>query len=115
MVFICGPVVVSPSAKIIHFQTILPSNIKNVAAEWLKTKNDITRVLKDTEKGISMLSKNSIFETLEIQQTGEIEGEYQLSLTSSQFSSKSNKINLFVDGEYCMMMTLKHFICSQLE
>lgn len=108
MVFISGPVVVSSSAKII-LQTILSFNINNVHVEWLKTKNNITRKVDGkNDDGITIINAqfcHHTFLTLEIKNANGYEGEYQLSLEGPHVTLKSNKINVFIDGKYHLMLS----------
>lgn len=108
MVFISGPVVVSSSAKI-QLQTILSFNINNVQVEWLKTKNTITRKVDEkNDNRITIINTHichNISQTLEIKNASGYEGEYQLSLECSHVTLKSNKINVFIDGKYHLMLS----------
>lgn len=77
MVFISGPVVVSSSAKI-RLQTILSTNINNVQLEWLKTKHNITKKIDGKDDGITIHTqfRHHTFQTLEIENASEYDGEY---------------------------------------
>lgn len=108
MVFISGPVVVSSSGEI-HLQTILSFNIKNVQVDWLKTKNNITRKVDGkNDDGITIINTqfcHHTFQTLEIKNASGYEGEYQVSLECPHATLKSNKINVFIDGKYHLMLS----------
>lgn len=99
IIFIAGPVVVSPSDTI-WLRTIFPTSTQIADEKWFITKKDIIRRIKSTDQGVSLKTSQSqpVFQTLEIKPAVEHGGTFHLSVESSGGTLKSNKINVFVDG-----------------
>lgn len=96
MIFISGPVIVSPLEKII-FHAYLCDNTHSSEA-WLKTSDCSTQEIEPDNKNSFTYrnydDKTRKFEILEADK--EDSGTYQFSLGNL----KSNKIHTFVDGKY---------------
>lgn len=97
MIFISGPVVVSPSDNITLHTFMLDQNYAN--AEWWKIKNRLTTEIKiDGKKYRTYQNTDKPF--IEIHEANqEDSAAYQLSLGDM----KSNIINIFVDGRYAQI------------
>lgn len=108
-IFISGPVVVLPSDTI-RFQAIYPPNISCVNGEWWITKNNITAKLDLTAPGFSINtdSRQPITQNFEIRRAAGNGGAYHLSVGTT----KSNIINVFVDGIFFIVQLINYFyIC----
>lgn len=96
MIFISGPVIVSPLDKII-FHAYLCDHTSSSGA-WLKIADCLTREIEPDNKNSFTYrndhDKTRIFEILEADKDDS--GTYQFSLGNL----KSNKIRTFVDGKY---------------
>lgn len=100
MIFVAGPVVVSP-ADTIRFATIFKplSNPIISNTRWFKIRNSLkTEIIHDNIKHlITNSSTDKKIQKMEITDAGvEDSGGYQLSYANT----KSNIINTFVDGMY---------------
>lgn len=97
MIFISGPVVVSPS-ETIHFQAFLPDKQFSNAKWWKITKQSTTEIQPDTKKYLTY-QKNNIHAIEIINAEKGDSAAYQFSLDNM----KSNKIHTFVDGKYSLL------------
>lgn len=94
MIFISGPVVVSPS-ETINFQAFLPDRKFSIAKWWKITKQSTTEIQPDTKKYL-VYQRNKIHAIEIINAEKGDSAAYQFSLDTM----KSNKIHTFVDGKY---------------
>lgn len=97
MIFISGPVVVSPS-ETINFQAFLPDKQFSNAKWWKITKQSTTEIQPDTKKYLTY-QKNNIHAIEIINAEKGDSAAYQFSLDNM----KSNKIHTFVDGKYSLL------------
>lgn len=97
MIFISGPVVVSPS-ETINFQAFLPDKQFSNAKWWKITKQSTTEIQPDTKKYLTY-QKNNIHAIEIIDAEKGDSAAYQFSLDNM----KSNKIHTFVDGKYSLL------------
>lgn len=98
MIFISGPVVVSPSDKM-KFLTIFTSNQNCLNAKWFKIKKGSKKEIDfgSTKYIISNTSDGTKTQTLDVVHAGEEDNAgYQLTINGF----RSNMINTFVDGMY---------------
>lgn len=103
IIFISGPVVVSPSAKI-QFQTVYPPTTNSAKGEWLIIKKNLSSKLQFGAPGYCIRTSGSkpTIQNIEITNPVENGSAFQLSVETT----KSNIINIFVDG----IFTLKFFL-----
>lgn len=97
MIFISGPVVVSPS-ETINYQAFLPDKQFSNAKWWKITKQSTTEIQPDTKKYLTY-QKNNIHAIEIINAEKADSAAYQFSLDNM----KSNKIHTFVDGKYSLL------------
>lgn len=97
MIFISGPVVVSPS-ETINFQAFLPDKQFSNARWWKITKQSTTEIQPDTKKYL-LYQRNKIHAIEIINAEKGDSAAYQFSLDNM----KSNKIHTFVDGKYSLL------------
>lgn len=98
LIFISGPVVVSP-ADVITFQTRFKSHQSYSKAKWFRFKGNVKEELNDdmVKYDISNTSDGTGRQTLTVATAGEDDSAgYQLSLDNIM----SNKINTLVNGMY---------------
>lgn len=94
-IFIAGPVVMMPSTKI-KFLTIYPKTFNCTIGEWCVTRDNVTTKLDFKASGYSIktFSTQPITQKIKIECAAGNGGAYQLFVGTS----KSNTINVFVDG-----------------
>lgn len=97
MIFISGPVVVSPS-ETINFHAFLPDKKFSIAKWWKIAKQSTTEIQPDTKKYLTY-QKNKIHAIEIINAVKGDSAAYQFSLDNM----KSNKIHTFVDGKYSLL------------
>lgn len=104
IIFISGPVVVLPYAEI-QFQTIYPPSTKSAKGEWLITKNNVSDILQFKDPGycIETSKTQPTTQTIKIKNPVENGSAFQLSVETT----KSNIINVFVDGIFTLHSFLK--------
>lgn len=97
MIFISGPLVVSPSEMINIQANLFGQKLSN--AKWWKTKDSSPKEIEfDSRKYFTYQSKK--IQKIEIHNADkEDSAVYQLSMDGT----KSNKINVFVDGMYAQI------------
>lgn len=112
IIFISGPVVVLPYAKI-QFQTVYPPSTKSAKGEWLITKNNVSDKLQFGAPGYCIKTSGSqpTIQIIEITNPVENGSAFQLSVETT----KSNIINIFVDGIFTLHLFLKDHSLSYLQ